>query len=469
MTDERPLCVDLDGTLIRSDLLVESTIKTAGRGVRAVFGLLRSLGEGRAALKHYAAGHGLPDAALLPYESAVVAALHEAKAAGRLVILVTAADRRAADAIAAHLGVFDEVIASGQGLNLKGAAKADALVERFGIGGFDYVGNGRIDLPIWKAAGECWVVEDEVNAAAVARDTGRPVSRKFAIAKPDWRAWASAARVYQWVKNVLVFVPAVAGGALWSPEIALLAMLAFVCFSLFASGTYMLNDLMDLEADRQHPRKRRRAFASGRIPPIQGLLVGPGLMVLALILALTAAPWLATVLILYGLTTMAYTLYLKTKPLVDVYTLAALYAVRIVGGAAATGIEPSIWLLSFSSFLFLGLALLKRFTEVKQMGAGSGRRGYEAGEHILLMAMGIAASFSAAIVFALYAESREAEILHERSGVLWGIVPLLLFWQCRLWLSAWRGYVDDDPIVYAARDWVSWIAIIAAGLLFLAS
>ena len=237
----------------------------------------------------------------------------------------------------------------------------------------------------------------------------------------------------------------VAAGEMWSLEAIALGIIAFVCFGLFASGTYMLNDLTDLDADRHHPRKQRRAFASGRIAPIKGLAVGPGLMLSALPIAVVAEPWLAAVLIAYGALTICYSMYLKTRPLVDVYALAALYCVRIIGGAAATGIVPSIWLLSFSSFLFLALALLKRFNELSQVGTDFGRRGYAEGEHILLMALGVASTFSSAIVFALYAESEAADLLHSRRELLWGIVPLLLFWQSRLWLSAWRGYVDDDP------------------------
>jgi 4-hydroxybenzoate polyprenyltransferase/phosphoserine phosphatase len=466
---DRPLCVDLDGTLIASDTLVESAIRTAAQGPVHVFGLLQSLRQSRAALKSYAADHGTPDVTVLPYREDVLAALRHAKSEGRHLILVTAADHRIAGAVADHLDLFDEVIATRDGVNLKGDAKAAALVERFGEGGFDYVGDTHADLPVWAKAKDAWVVEDGIAANAVCTALRKDPARRFPVAKPELRAWVSGARLYQWVKNVLVFVPVVAAGAMWSLDTILLGIIAFVCFGLFASGTYMLNDLSDLDADRHHPRKRRRAFASGRIAPVKGLVVGPGLMLVALLIAVITEPLFAAVLVAYGALTICYTVYLKTRPLVDVYALAALYCVRIVGGAAATGIVPSIWLLSFSSFLFLALALLKRFNELSQVGAKSGRRGYAEGEHILLMAFGVASTFSSAIVFALYAESQAADLLYSRRELLWGIVPLLLFWQSRLWLSAWRGYVDDDPIIYAAKDWVSWIAISLCGLLFLAS
>jgi 4-hydroxybenzoate polyprenyltransferase len=465
----RPLCVDLDGTLIASDTLVESAIRTAARGPVHMVGLCRSLGKGRAQLKSYAADYGIPDVTVLPYREDVLAALRHAKGEGRRLVLVTAADHRIADAVAAHLDLFDDVLATRDGNNLKGDAKAAALVERFGEGGFDYVGDSRSDLPVWAKAKEAWVVEDGIAGSAVYASLKKEPARRFPVTKPGLRAWISGARLYQWVKNVLVFVPIVASGAMFSPEAIFLGIIAFVCFGLFASGTYMLNDLTDLDSDRHHPRKRRRAFASGRIAPVKGAVVGPGLMALALVLAAVTEPLLAAVLLIYGVLTISYTFYLKTRPLVDVYALAALYCVRIVGGAAATGIVPSIWLLSFSSFLFLALALLKRFNELSQVGAKSGRRGYQEGEHILLMALGVASTFSSVIVFALYAESQAAGLLYSQRELLWGIVPLLLFWQSRLWLSAWRGYVDDDPIIYAAKDWVSWIAIALSGLLFLAS
>lgn len=454
-TQALPLCVDLDGTLIRSDAFLEGLF--ALRPGRGLLRVARAALAGRAAFKAAVAAETRLDPALLPYNEALLAWLAEERAKGRRIVLATAADAAVAGAVAAHLGLFDEVIASDGARNNKGAAKAERLVARFGRRGFAYAGDSRADLPVWAAAGAAVTVD---APAALRAEVARlaPIERDFEDRRPPRPSAALAAmRPHQWSKNLLVFVPvlaaqAVADGASW-----LASALLFVGFSAMASGIYVFNDLSDLAADRAHPRKRARPFASGALSPLSGAALG-GLL-LALGAALAAAAGALWVVLLYAAISLAYSLRLKELPLVDVFVLAALYTVRLYGGGQATAHGVSLWLLGFSSFLFLGLAFLKRvgeLTEAAATGREMSRRGYMAGDIQVLQMFGIAAAFSACVVLALFVQHEATHGRYAWPGALWGTIPLILFWQCRIWVSTARGYMHDDPIVYAARDWVSW-------------
>jgi 4-hydroxybenzoate polyprenyltransferase len=405
---------------------------------------------------------------LLPYNRHLVEYLREQSSKGRHIVLATASSYRVAQAIADHLGIFDDVVASDRTTNLSGAAKASRLEESFGRGNFAYAGNDKKDLPVWQVAGTAILV---TTADDVRRKVSVPVETSFPRSNKRLRDFLKAIRVYQWVKNLLVFLPAVGANALFQPGTFLSASAAFVCFSLTASGVYLLNDLANLEADRRHHRKHTRPFPSGAIPLEWGLIWGPGLIAFAIALAVTVSPALAGALLLYVILTSAYSAVLKTKPLVDVFTLAGLYMLRVFAGGAVTGHQLSVWLLSFSGFLFLSLAFLKRFIEIKGVSSDSdrelSRRGYFVSEEPALAALGIGSSFASALVLALYVDTSTAELIYHTPQTIWGLVPLALFWQCRMWLSATRGYVQDDPIVYAAKDWVSWLVAAMAIVLYL--
>jgi 4-hydroxybenzoate polyprenyltransferase len=268
-----------------------------------------------------------------------------------------------------------------------------------------------------------------------------------------------AIRPYQWVKNVLVFVPLLASGDFANLSSWLGAALCFAAFCSLASSIYLLNDISDLAADRMHPRNRRRPFASGALSLASGLALSPVLMIVGLILG-----WLSgalPLLLLYAVCSMAYNIRLKEQPLIDVFLLAALYTVRMVGGGEASAHPVSLWLLGFSSFLFLSLALIKRVSELHRLKLenkdGAARRGYMTIDKSILEMMGCSSTFASTVVLSLYIQSDTASLAYAWPGALWGVIPLILFWQCRLWLSTARGYMHDDPIVYAARDWVSWL------------
>lgn len=456
-----PLCVDMDGTLLRIDTLHEAGFAALRAGPRALLPLLRALGQGKAALKAAAAEAWEFDPATLPCSPAVLAYLKAERAAGRRIILCTATHRLIAERVAAATGLFDEVIATEGRDNLRGARKAAVLAERFGRGGFAYIGNDATDLPVWAAAGA--VVAANAPAAVLrqarAQAAGQPVLElRDGGAGEELRAAIRALRPHQWLKNALCLVPPVAAVAM-EAEAWIGAVTVMVAFSLMASGIYVVNDLCDLDADRAHPRKKRRPFASGALSLRAGLLLAPALILAGALLghAVHALP----ILLAYGAASIAYSLRLKEMPLVDVFMLAGLYTIRLFGGGEASGHPVSLWLLSFSGFIFLSLALVKRVAELDRLAKSNqrkvSRRGYTVEDAPILQAFGAAATFSSAVVLLLYLQSEVAARTYASPTALWGCVPLLLLWQCRLWVSTTRGYMDEDPIIYAARDRVSWM------------
>lgn len=455
-----PLCVDLDGTLIRSDMLHEGICALASDPL--VFGTLLPLLRGRAAFKQAVATRAPIDPALLPYNETLLAWLRAQKAAGRFLVLATAADRQVAHAIADHLGIFDEVIASDGIHNLKGETKADALVARFGRQGFCYAGNSNSDLPIWRQAGSAVVVNAPSGALAEVRRT-IPVELALEDRPNLLRELMRAMRPHQWVKNILVFVPILTAHAMTEAPAWIGGILLFTAFCCTASAIYLINDLLDIAADRAHPRKRLRPFARGAIPLPVGALAAGVLLLTGLILArIGDGAW---IIIVYALMSISYSLRLKELPLVDVFMLAGLYTIRLFGGGEATGHRLSLWLLGFSSFLFLSLALLKRVEEMMSLsssgGAKAARRGYTPADTPILQQFGVASAFASSIVLSLFVQS-EASLQHYASpNLLWLVVPLLLSWQCRMWLAGSRGQMHHDPIVYAARDRLSWIIGVA--------
>jgi 4-hydroxybenzoate polyprenyltransferase len=359
------------------------------------------------------------------------------------------------------------VIATDSGANLKGAAKAARLAERFGERGFAYAGNDGADLAVWSRAGAAVLVNADPQTTRRARDLV-PLEREFPRSGGRLLVLARAMRLYQWVKNLLVFVAPMAAHTLFQPGPFAAALVMFIAFGLTASGIYLLNDVADLPSDRRHPRKRERPFASGALPIVIGLALGPLLIVAGVGLAIALGWKSVVVLTAYAATSIAYSLGMKKLPLVDVFMLAGLYTIRVVAGGVAADVPVSNWLLSASGFFFLGLAFLKRYVELTRVAAseapGSLRRGYYAGDAAVLQMMGVCSGFVACLVLALYISSEPALKHYAQPDMLWGAVPLLAFWICRLWLSGMRGYVHDDPIVYAAKDWVSWSVVVAMGI-----
>lgn len=455
-----PLCVDLDGTLIKTDLLWESLVALVKRRpwLAAVvpFWLLR----GRAHLKAKLAARVQLDAASLPCNREFLEFLRAEKGAGRDLYLVTASDAQPAGEVARHFGLFREVLGSNGKLNLRGRNKGARLAERFGEHGFDYAGNSSVDLPVWQRARAAIVVNGAPGLETRARRRSE-VSRVFAPEQSRLKAFIRALRPHQWVKNLIVFVPLLTSHSLTERAKVLHALLAFVAFCLCASGAYVLNDLLDIEADRHHPTKRLRPFASGDLPLPVGLITLPLLFAASVVMAWPMSPRFVAALALYVALTTSYSLRIKRVPLLDVFFLSGLYTIRLVAGHEATGIQYSFWLLVFAIFIFLSLALVKRFIELDAAQLRSTPeikgRGYTISDRGWVAALGIASGYAAALVMAFYVNSVQSATLYRHPLRLLLICPLLLYWISRMWMIAHRGQMHEDPIVFALRDRVSYL------------
>ncbi|WP_310626572.1 UbiA family prenyltransferase [Limnohabitans sp.] len=458
----RPLVVDLDGTLIRTDLLVESVSQFLIQHPFQCFKPLLWLLRGKAALKTELAQRVKLDASALPYNLEVLDWLRTEKQSGRHLVLATASHRDLAEQVAQHLHLFDEVLATEGDINLKSTAKAQALVARFGEDGYDYVGNDWPDLNVWAQAHTAHVVDAPAALLARAQTQGH-VDHVFDSGMPaSWLAMLKAMRLHQWMKNLLVFVPLMAAHQYADVSRDGFALMAFWVFSLTASSVYLLNDLVDVQDDRHHVRKRHRPFASGALSLVAGWVTWPVLLLVAVVLSALYMPVLFSVSLgVYFVLTVAYSLYLKQLAVVDVLTLAALYTLRIIAGAAAIDVAVSFWLLLFSMFIFLSLALIKRYSELKvareagKSGALRGR-GYAPEDLELVSSLGGSAGFIAVLVLALYIQDGQAAHLYATPQLIWLACPVMLFWISRAWLIAHRGRMHDDPIVFALKDKVSW-------------
>jgi 4-hydroxybenzoate polyprenyltransferase/phosphoserine phosphatase len=467
MDSSVPLCIDLDGTLIRSDLLVESMFALIARNPLTVFAILAWLFRGKAYLKQQIARHVELDVSTLPYNRDVLAWVREQQKL-RPVILCTASDRKLATPVAEHVGGFSAVLASDGVQNLSGTNKAQALISLYGDRGFDYAGNASIDLKVWSHARAAIVVEPGSRLAkAAARVTS--VERNFAAPRASLRIWVKALRMHQWVKNVLVFLPLLVAHRIFDRAAVASSLLAFLCFGLCASSVYLTNDLFDLGADRQHPRKRHRPFAAGSLPLLAGPLAAVALLVGSFVLAWFIAPAFLAVLFSYYILTTGYSLRFKRIMMLDVMVLAMLYTTRILAGAAAVRTFPSFWLLAFSMFIFLSLAMIKRYTELlaaQKIGkvTASGR-GYDVNAIPLIQSLGGSSGYLAVLVLALYIDSTASEALYRHPHYLWLLCPLLLYWISRTWAIAHRGIMHDDPVVFAVMDNVSRLIMALAAVI----
>ena len=465
-----PLVVDVDGTLFGGDLLIESMVRLIAARPHRLFSILYWLFSGRAALKRRIAEFVAIEPESLNLNAAVVERIDAARREGREVYLASAADESYVRDLAEHVGA-NGVFASDGRHNLAGHAKAERLVAEFGKGGFDYIGNEWRDLAVWKAANHAIAVG--AGASLWKRLTAiDPAAEAIEKRRSSIGDYLKELRPHQWVKNILVFTPLVAAHDI-DLHAVLLSVIAFLCLSLCASGTYVFNDILDLAHDRQHATKRFRPLASGRIPIVSAALMGAALIVGGLAWALATSTGLFGIVLAYLVATSAYSLYLKRKTFVDVVALATLYTMRILAGAIVALIPLSHWFLAFSIFIFLALAIVKRLREIiglrhagKEKSSG---RAYFVEDLPVLAALAGASSFAAVVVLALYINSPEIAEHYGRPDVLWLLCPLLVYWLGRVVLLTNRGVVADDPIVFALIDRASWVvALCAAATLFAA-
>ena len=468
---EPPLVIDLDGTLLCSDLLLETGLAFVRTHPARLLQPFLWLTESKATLKEGLAQATNLDVSRLPYDLEVIDFIEAEHRKGRRVILATASHHTLAVRVAGHLQLFDDVIASDGLHNLTAHQKKDTLVQRFGEGGFDYAGNAHDDLPVWRAARRAYVVNPERGLEKHTRQLDN-LAGIIRSNQPALRDWAKALRFHQWTKNLLVFVPLLAAHRLNDLELVAQGLLAFVLFGLCASSVYLLNDLLDLGDDRHHPTKRRRPFAAGRLSIRSGLIAIP----LLLITAFAGALWLlpiefATVLAAYYALTLAYSLALKRRMVIDVITLASLYTLRIIAGGAALAIPLTFWMLAFSMFMFLSLALVKRYAELSQARVQGHTdkargRGYYPSDLEMLASLGGSSGYVAVMVLALYINDLNATALYRYPEVIWLACPLLLLWITRVWMLTHRGQMHDDPVVFAIRDRTSLIIGGLVGLVF---
>jgi 4-hydroxybenzoate polyprenyltransferase len=467
-----PLCVDCDGTLIRTDLLHEGLLLLVKQAPLALLLLPFWLLRGKAHFKQQVAERVVFRWESLPYRQRVLELMQAARAEERPVLLATASPKTWAEGIAAHVGSVTEVIATEDGHNLRGPVKAARLTARYGARGFDYAGNDGHDVAVWSDARLAIVVSSSPSLVARARAVA-DVQEVVPDERAGLLAYVKMIRVHQWLKNLLVFLPMVAAHRVGSTDSLLQATLAFAAFCLCASAVYVINDLLDLDADRRHVRKRNRPLAAGRIPVAHAIVAAPLLLAGSLALALFLPPSLLLVLGCYFAMTMAYSLRLKRQVIVDVLLLAALYTMRLLAGAMATSVVPSFWLLAFSMFLFLSLALVKRYSELKvtlaQSEHAAAGRGYRVADLPVLMALGVSAGMASVLVLALYINDPETRRLYPGTGWLWLVPTLMLYWVSRVWMKTHRDEIDDDPVVWAVRDWQSLLTVVLLGACFVAA
>lgn len=467
-TDTTPLIVDVDGTLIRTDLLFEAALQLVATQPWNSWKLVTWLAGGKASLKKNLVDTVDPHIGSMPLRAETLAAIETAKAAGRPVWLASASDHRWVEQIAARIGGVDGVMGSDGVTNLSGSNKAGALVERFGHKQFDYIGDHMVDMPVWDAARRPIVI-------AQSGGLERAVKRRFPdaeiIARPRTaiRPYFKAMRPYQWAKNALVFLPAIAGHSIGDFAVLLAAFMAFWAFSLAASSAYIINDLLDLPGDRDHHRKSRRPFAAADISIPRGILMAIGLMAAAIFIAALLPLEFLAILLGYVVLTLGYSLFLKRQMLVDVIILGGLYTIRVLGGIAATGEEKSQWLLMFCLFFFLSLAIVKRCSElVARRDAGKSSppgRGYAINDLAMLLPLGAAAGYASVMVVMLYLSSPRMLSLYAHPLRMWLICPLLIYWISRALMLSNRGEMHDDPIIFALTDKVSWLTGVAAAVI----
>ena len=459
-----PLFVDLDGTLVKSDLLIESYLTLLKSHPIVSLLAFAWLLRGKPYLKSKIAERVdiAPDT--LPYQIEFLDFLQVEAARGRPLFLATASNEKYAQSVAQHLGIFRGVLGSTSGANLKGRRKLEEIQKVCSGPHFDYAGNGYADLEIWRYARQAILVNPEFGLEAAAGKLAR-IGRIFDDRAGRLRSYFEAIRVHQWVKNLLIFVPLLTAHA-WYVSAVMNSLMAFLAFSFTASATYVLNDFLDLQSDRSHWRKRTRSLASGSVPLGHGLVLMFFSLAAGLAIGWSLSPLFLATLLSYLAITLLYSFRLKEYALIDIFVLAGLYTLRLMAGAVVIGVVLSFWLLAFSMFIFLSLALIKRCSELTAMihfGRGDARgRDYQVPDLAYLSAMGTASGYASVLVLALFVNSPDVTLRYSEPRLLWLLCPLFLYWISRLWIKTGRGEMHDDPVVFTIKDRGSRYVIVSA-------
>ena len=462
-----PLVVDLDGTLIRTDILLEAILSYLKHGKNSFLKLPYWIIQGKAELKEHLALQVPVDVAHLPYNKDVLEFLKNEKLENRHLVLATASHRLNADQISEHLGIFGKVIATENGINLSAKAKRDRLIAEFGEKGYDYIGNSHDDLPVWESAQKIYLVDPNPGVQREIRKTGN-IEKLFISRGSIMNPWIKALRPYQWLKNLLIFIPLLASHQFVNGSLIFHAVLAFILFSLTASSGYLINDLLDLDSDRHHTRKRFRPLASGDLPIQLGIVSAPLLFFAAFTTSLFLMPIAFSIaLVIYYALTIAYSQFIKRMMVVDTIVLAGLYTVRVIAGSYACELVPTFWILAFSMFLFLSLAMVKRYAELmdarsKGETEQTKGRGYFPDDVEIIANLGSSSGYLSVLVLALYIQDFRTVKMYHTPELIWLACPILLFWISRVWMIAHRGEMHDDPVLFAIKDKAS----LLTGVLF---
>lgn len=457
-----PLCVDLDGTLIQTDSLWESCLRLIHQNPFMLLLLPFWLFQGKAGFKHKISQHVELSPSSLPFNTDLLKYLTQQRLHNRHLVLVTAANKNIAEAIAHHLNIFDEILASEETHNLSGKNKAAMLCERFGEKGFVYAGNANIDLKVWQHAAAAIVVNAPATLLAKAQQVTDEIEEVFESQQAtSIKTVLKAMRVHQWAKNMLIFSALVLSHNLFNNTAVQASLWAFFAFGFAASAIYLINDLMDLEADRKHKTKKYRPLAAGTLPIPLAIMLVPLLLLLSYAFAWQTNTDFVNVLTVYLVLTTAYSLYLKPVALLDVITLTSLYTIRIIAGAMAIAVPLSYWLLAFSMFIFLSLALIKRFSELNNLSqqgeVKSEARGYHIDDLPAVSLFGISSGYISIMILVLYIHDLQADSLYSQPDWLWFVAVAILYWISHMWLLAFRGQMNEDPVLFAIRDKTSYI------------
>ncbi|WP_410016126.1 UbiA family prenyltransferase [Sodalis sp. C49] len=447
-----PLCIDLDGTLIKTDTLYESLFLLLKKRPLYLFLCLFWLFKGKAAFKYEISKRVLLDPTHLPYNQKIIDYIYAEKNNGREIWLCTAANEKIANCIAGHLNLFNRVIASNKKKNISAKNKANSILSFTQGKGFDYAGNSKEDISVWEKADHAILVD---LPKKFVKNVKIPILLDYRSENRVLSSWLKELRVHQWAKNFLIFVPFLAAHQLGNAETIINCIIAFIAFSLCASSVYLLNDLLDLSADRAHKKKKYRPLASGDISILHGCIGAVLFLTVSFLIGMTLPTNFLWVLISYYIITISYSFYFKTKTVIDVTTLALLYSLRVIAGAAATGIFLSNWLLSFSMFLFFSLAVVKRVVELKDSNDSEEKlkgRGYYPSDLPILLAAGISSGYISIHIFVLYIDSFASSKLYSNSNLLYLIAPILFIWLTRIWILTWRNAMNEDPVAFAIKD-----------------
>ncbi len=468
--NQTPLVVDLDGTLLRTDMLFESLVGAKKFSLRWLIRLALGLLKGKARFKAVAAEGYYLNCETLPFRREVLDLIEVRSKSGHDIVLATAASETIARQIADQLGLFSLVLSSNDRHNLSGLNKAAILSEKFGVGGFDYIGNSVKDFPVWEISSTRYLAGNNRQAIKAFDKLSSGIKLREDLQSMSRYRWPRALRLHQWVKNLLVFTPAIAGHVLFNRDVATTLGLAFLSFSLLASAVYLLNDVLDIQLDRVHPLKRLRPIPSGEISIGAALTVSVGLLATSIVLGLALPSSFVLVLVGYFLLTCLYSFMLKRVVLVDVIILSGLYTLRVIAGGFAVGIQVSFWLLAFSFFLFLSLSFLKRSSELSALSSTISTqingRGYETRDLSMVNVLGVASGLLSVAIFSLYLHSDTQKILYGTPEILWLAVPLLAYWVSWIWVKAGRCQVDEDPVLFALKDKTSLLSGALLGAVF---